>query len=275
MKKRILTVLFLFALLGCMLAGCGGGTSEDGTGSSDDTDTASLKFEEEGLTVTWWIVGWDTYYTSYWSEMKNLQEIQEITGISIEFEVATSYDDYLPMMAAQDYPDIVTGYNYEKYPGRMPAMYEDGVSIDLTAYLDDYMPNFKQILEDYPQLAQDLRLDTGEYTYVSALYDVDDEEDRMASSQYGLMIRQDWLDAVGMDVPTNMEEWYEVLTAFKTQDPNGNGEQDEVPACMASSGWKYFLTAYGIDDDPSIMTDENGDAYVVFGYMTANYKEYL
>ena len=53
-----------------------------------------------------------------------------------------------------------------------------------------------------------------------------------------------------MDIPTNIEEWYETLLAFKKYDPNGNGQQDEEPVCMASSGWKYFLAAYGIDDDP-------------------------
>lgn len=62
-----------------------------------------------------------------------------------------------------------------------------------------------------------------------------------------------------------------VLTAFKKYDPNGNGEQDEKPVVMCSSGWKYFLPAYGIDDDPSI--DENGK--VVYGFITQNYKEYL
>ena len=68
-----------------------------------------------------------------------------------------------------------------------------------------------------------------------------------------------------------MDEWFDVLTAFKKYDPNGNGEQDEKPVVMCSSGWKYFLPAYGIDDDPSI--DENGK--VVYGFITQNYKEYL
>ncbi len=273
MKKRLMAVLLMLGMFALMVAGCGSGSDDLG----EDGDPDAVAFEEEGLTVTWWLVGGsDTYYQTYWTEMKSMKAIQASVGITIEFEVATSYDDYLPMMAARDYADIITGRNLSNYPGRMAAMYEDGVSQNLQTYIDEgYMPNFASIIEEYPQLAQDIRLDGGEYTFVSTFYDIEDEEDRIASSYYGLLVRQDWLDAVGLDVPTNMDEWYEVLTAFKTQDPNGNGEQDEVPACMASSGWKYFLTAYGIDDDPSIMTDENGDPYVVFGYTTDAYKEFL
>ncbi len=274
-KKRLLTVFMLICMLGFMMAGCGS-DSASGDSGGDGADADSAKFEEEGVTVTWWLVGGsEEYYQTYWSEMKSMQAIQEATGITIEFQIATSYDDYLPMMTTEDYADIVTGQNLSLYPGRMAGLYDDGVSIDLTAYLDEYMPNFKQIIEDYPTLAKDIRLDDGEYTFLSTFYDIYDEEDRMASSTNGLTLRQDWLDAVGLDVPTTMDEWYEVLTAFKTQDPNGNGEQDEVPMCMASSGWKYFLTAYGIDDDPSIMTDEDGNSYVVYGYVTDAYKEYL
>lgn len=72
-----------------------------------------------------------------------------------------------------------------------------------------------------------------------------------------------------------MQEWYEVLSLFKSADPNGNGQQDEEPICMASSCWKYFLTAYGIDDDPSVQFDQDDNPVVVYGYMTDAYKEFL
>ena len=48
-------------------------------------------------------------------------------------------------------------------------------------------------------------------------------------------INQDWLDAVDMDIPTSLDELTEVLKAFKTQDPNGNGEQDEIPLMVRCS----------------------------------------
>lgn len=274
MKKRILAAALIVAMAAGMLAGCGGDEGEKSTTKSNSTVE---KWEDEDVTVTWWLMGGsDTYYQTYWKEMKGLQAIQDAVGINIDFQVATSYDAYLPMMAAKNFPDVITGYNLMKYPGRMAAMYDEEVSVDLRPYMEEgLMKNFEAILDKYPDMARDLRLDDGAYTFVSTLYDIHDDNDRIASSEFGLAMRADWLENVGLDVPTNMDEWYKVLTAFKTQDPNGNGERDEIPACMASSGWKYFLTAYGIDDDPSIQKSEDGSEKVIYGYMSPEYKEYL
>lgn len=262
MKKRIIALL-IFAVLACLVfAGC---KKKSGGGDSD------VEAWDKNVTVSWWMVGGtDTYYTYYWKEMKSLQEIQKRTNITIDFQMAINYDAYLPMMTAKTYPDIITAKNLERYTGRMAGMHDDGVSLELNGYMDEYMPNFKALLEEYPDLGRDIRLDGGVYTYLSTFYDVNDEMQRALTSEYGLVIRQDWLDSVGEDVPEDMEDWYRVLKAFKQQDPNGNGDADEEPYIACSSGWKYFLPAYGIDDDPSIM-----DGKVVFGYMTDNYKEYL
>lgn len=266
-------MVVILSLFGVLLAGCQKQQTE-GLGVKGDPN--AKKWEEEGVTVTWWLMGGnDSHSEKYWTEMKSFQAIEASVGIDIEFQIATSYDAYLPMMAASDYPDVITGYNSEKYPGSLYAMHEEGVSVDLRDYMDEYMPNFKRIIEEYPDLARDIRSDSGAYTYVSTFYDIYDQEDRIAASIFGLALRKDWLEGVGLDVPTNMKEWYEVLKAFKTQDPNGNGQNDEVPMCMASSGWKYFLPAYGIDDDPSIVKDEKGNEKVIYGYMSEQYKEYL
>ena len=273
MKKKLLAILLAAMACAVIFTGCtsGGGSegdSSDGSGSS----TGITKYKEDGVTLTWWIVGGhEEYYQHYFAEMKGLQKIQEETGISIEFQVQTNEDNYLPMMTAATYPDIVTAKNMEMFPGRLDQLYLDGVSVALDDYIEEYMPHFKQILIDYPTIAKDLQISTGEYTFASTLYDIENEDDRAATSVYGLAIRQDWLDAVGQEIPTNIAEWFDVLMAFKGMDPNANGETDEVPICMASSGWKYFLVAYGIGDDPIL--DENGNVF--YGYATPQYKDFL
>lgn len=37
------------------------------------------------------------------------------------------------------------------------------------------------------------------------------------------------LDKLGLEQPDNVDELYDVLVAFRDQDPNGNGKADEVP----------------------------------------------
>ena len=42
----------------------------------------------------------------------------------------------------------------------------------------------------------------------------------------GLVIRKDWLDKLGLEVPTTLDELKEVLRAFTFNDPDGNGRND-------------------------------------------------
>lgn len=42
----------------------------------------------------------------------------------------------------------------------------------------------------------------------------------------GLLIRQDWLDNLGLSMPTTLDELYDVLYAFTYNDPDGNGKND-------------------------------------------------
>jgi putative aldouronate transport system substrate-binding protein len=51
-------------------------------------------------------------------------------------------------------------------------------------------------------------------------------------------INQDWLTKLNLRMPTTTEELYQVLKAFKTGDPNGNGRADEIPA--TSFAWNDF-----------------------------------
>ncbi len=287
MRKRVLALSLATVMAASVFGGCGKQANTDAdkatAGTKEGTEagtTAEASTEEvsklekwpEPVTLTWYVRGKeDEFYQHLWNDMESIKKIQEATNITIEFEVATNDDSYTPMMTGGTYPDIITAKNMERYPGRLSAMLKDGISIKVNDLIDEYMPNFKKILEENPTIAKDLKLDTGEYTFFSQLYDTTDEADRQAKSSYGLGIRKDWLDAVGKEVPTTIDEWYDVLKAFKTQDPNGNGQQDEEPMCMASSGWKYFMAAYGITTDPTI----GEDGKVVYGYATEQYKKYL
>jgi putative aldouronate transport system substrate-binding protein len=58
-----------------------------------------------------------------------------------------------------------------------------------------------------------------------------------------MYINQDWLDAVGMQSPTNTTELLEVLKAFRDKDPNGNGKSDEIPM-YRSNVWNYVINAF-------------------------------
>jgi putative aldouronate transport system substrate-binding protein len=44
-----------------------------------------------------------------------------------------------------------------------------------------------------------------------------------------IYMNQVWLDTLGLEKPTTLDEFYNVLVAFRDEDPNGNGIADEIP----------------------------------------------
>ena len=65
---------------------------------------------------------------------------------------------------------------------------------------------------------------------VSLLYSVKRENwgyNAVTSNQYGMKIRQDWLDRLNLPMPTTLDEFYDALVAFRENDMNGNGVKDE------------------------------------------------
>ncbi|UUZ94007.1 hypothetical protein LJK87_04975 [Paenibacillus sp. P25] len=62
------------------------------------------------------------------------------------------------------------------------------------------------------------------------------------------MIRQDWLDKLGLQMPKTQEDYVKVLEAFRDKDPNGNGQKDEIPTGgRQEARWMDHLFAmYGV-----------------------------
>ena len=63
-----------------------------------------------------------------------------------------------------------------------------------------------------------------------------------------------WLDELGLEMPTTVEQYHDVLVAFKTQDPNGNGKADEIPLSFINNWWcadigDLFAALGGIADN--------------------------
>lgn len=65
----------------------------------------------------------------------------------------------------------------------------------------------------------------------------------------GIFIRTDWLDAVGMSMPTSWEELYEVSHAFTYDDPDGNGIDDTFGLTGDGMGTlRYFFSSTGVSN---------------------------
>jgi len=150
---------------------------------------------------------------------------EERTGCKIEWknvDEAAVKEQFNLMLASGDYPDLIN-YTWNSVEGGASSFVDDGVIVPISDYYE-YMPNFKKFVDENPEIMAQFTDEKGRICFAPCLRA--DDELRVF---VGPIIREDWLDKLGLEMPTNTDELYEVLKAFKTQDPNGNGKADEIP----------------------------------------------
>lgn len=283
MKKRVIALLLAASMMSVSMIGCGGNgsvsdntdTHAQQTGNRNDSQSgaktetageADSNFNEEGypivneeitLKVMLAIRDKDTMIAP--EEMPAVQRLDELTGIKTEWEVVKGADWTTKlnlMFASGEYPDVIIA------PNGIVDDEEYGVSqqllIPLDALIDQYMPVYNERVnaeDDDPTVS--LVASDGQTYSVGYLVG------QNINTENHFFINQTWLDALNLETPTDMESLTEVLRAFKTGDPNGNGEADEVPLEMGLDigyyGIRYMLPLFGIPCDPGkwIYIDDN------------------
>ena len=121
-------------------------------------------------------------------------------------------------LAAGKIADVSLHAFFPANAAQFPGLFED-LSKDL-----DKMPNVKQFFKEKPD-AQKLTTDPEGHMYALP----SSRGKSYSGSGQNMMINKAWLDKLGLQVPTTWDELENVLKAFKTQDPNGNGQADEIP----------------------------------------------
>ncbi len=142
--------------------------------------------------------------------------INENSPVEIEFVPVTRNECtalYTAMLAAGNAPDIISDYSVEAF--------ERFVIDESLMKLDDLIAEHGQnILANVPKEV----LDWGVYN--GATYAIPRTRDEISVPNWMTWIRQDWLDNLGLSMPTNFDELFEVMRAFTEDDPDGNGEKD-------------------------------------------------
>jgi putative aldouronate transport system substrate-binding protein len=138
----------------------------------------------------------------------------------------TENDDLAKLLAAGDAPDIICSYNENNM---IQDFSSKGVIHDLAPYLDamkDELPNLFAFLDIENGNLIWRNKDPGTGTVYSIM------GRRMFVAKTATWIRKDWLDALGLPLPTTTDSYVEALRAFKQQDPGGVGQTNVIPLTM-------------------------------------------
>ena len=296
MKKRFqkTAAIVLAVSMAVSLAACGKQAEETGnagsaantenTGSADtqaSSGTDSVEVNETGypitseeITVT--AAGPMPSGCEDWSQLAVIDEYANRLGIRLDCDFyETDWETQLTLKVAGDeLPDMLIGCSMNV--SDVNEWGGEGYFLDLSQYMD-LMPNLKAYFDQYPELEAYCTTSDG-HIYGLPKLKVD-MTDRLTRS----FINKQWLDNLGLSMPTSIDEYYEVLVAFKEQDANGNGDpDDEIPLLFTSDSGGYtalektLLDAYGIfTTDPNYVLQADESGKVELANINDTYKEYL
>ncbi|AWB45502.1 sugar ABC transporter substrate-binding protein [Paenibacillus sp. CAA11] len=205
MKKTLSGVLAGVMLMATLLAGCGGDKEGKSSADAKDYDLNST------VELTWLNI----LHTASPPTDVIKSKIEEYTKSKITFNWvpdASKEERITTSLASGQLADIVTLTMMTNSSVR--SSLKSGLFWDVGPYLDEF-ENLKKIP---PQIREAASIE-------GVLYGVPFQKN-MARS--GFVIRQDWLDKLGLKVPTTLDELYEVARAFTEDDPDGNGKNDTV-----------------------------------------------
>jgi putative aldouronate transport system substrate-binding protein len=205
-----------------------------------------------------------------WNEMPMFQEYEELSGVKVEFEMIPQSDMKEKtnlMLASADYPDIAF---IPGLAGKISEAAADGVVLPLNDLIDEWAPNIQKMFQEQEGTEAACTYPDGNI-YGFMAFGNTSHHLRTFSQNY---INIKWLENLGLDMPVTLDEFYNVLKAFKEQDPNGNGIKDEIPMAWwtAANGdinqWIWNFGPWGVVDE--IMIE---DGVARWGFTDEGFKE--
>ncbi|WP_206098565.1 extracellular solute-binding protein [Paenibacillus montanisoli] len=275
MKKSILVSLMLVLISSIVLTACGGANNKENAGSESaaGTNTEGNAAEAAGPVDIGFFAPQgkapleDNEYTKL---------VEEKFNVKIKWDVAPTdalVDRRQLLLASGDYPEVFLEGKFTT--GDLMTYGKQGVLIPLNDLIDKYAPNLKAMMEKKPYMKEAMTAPDGNIYGIPRL-----NECYHCTHSQKYWMNKEWLDKLGLAVPTTTDELYNVLKAFKTKDPNGNGKADEIPLTGAPDKyvWNGNIDAFLMN---SFIYNDNGkyltvtDGKVDFAANKPEWKEGL
>lgn len=279
MRKRKLEKRILMGVLAAALTVSGAGC---GKSSGNPKEPAGIQ-EEENFNSTGYPIVKEPIELNVliavgpmsgdFNKMQVFKDLEAKTNIKVNFEQVppNAWGERKNLaLASQNMPDVIIGGIGGMSDSEVIKYSNQGILVPINSYIDEYAPNFKKLLTEKPDLDAVIRNQEGNI-YGLPFYN----EQEMERIPDNLFINKTWLDKLGLEIPTTTEEFYQVLKAFKTQDPNGNGKADEIPftyrANQRLTGDASLFGSFGVLDNLEHLMIKDGK--LLFSPTEEGYKE--
>jgi len=140
------------------------------------------------------------------------------------------------MLASGDIPDIIFG---AVNPSQLLLYGSQGLFLPLNDLIPENGPRATKLMEVQPVVRDVITAPDGTIYAMPGF-----GECYHCTMNQKLWLYKPWLDKLGLEIPTTTDEFEAVLRAFKEQDPNGNGQADEIPLSGAIGDANTRLPSY-------------------------------
>mgnify|MGYP005786417877 CR=1 FL=1 len=277
-NKKMLAALLAAILAATALAGCGGGSEESSEGvtsstastADSGTDSGSGYTSSTGIPISApgeYPIVEETYnmdvFISHNTDVLDLETnsatlaMEELTNVHLDMTVATgdSYTEKLNLLLnSGDYPGVIMSAGFSNADLVKYGTTEQ-IFIPLNDLIDTHCVTIQERWAEHPSWQTDMTTPDGN---IYGIPSADSAIVGHGAVGYKLWINTTWLDTLGLDMPETTDEFKEVLTAFKNNDPNGNGQADEIPLTGATGTWAAdpylnLLNAFGYYNENLLM----------------------
>ena len=180
---------------------------------------------------------------------------EQKTGIKLEWQIAppaSIAEQRRLSIAGGDLPDFYINTQFTKNDEVLYG--KEGVFIPLNNLIDTYGYWMKDMFNT--ELPGSRAMITAPDGNIYGLPEASDAIHIVYPEK--LMINTEWLKKLNLAVPVTTDDFYNVMTAFKTRDPNGNGRADEIPHISANNLMPYFVNSFiQMDGSGFLVTADN------------------
>jgi putative aldouronate transport system substrate-binding protein len=285
--KKLLALIMASTMAMSLLAGCGQKevskeisqaeqpqTSEQSQKPSDAAaDDGKITFPlEEPIEITVYCCTGDSAFkledTAIFKHMEEMTNVKlKVTNVNL-----TENDEKRNVLLnSGDYPDVFIKGGMS--PDELFEYGSEGIFVALDDYLRENAPNYCAIIDERDAWAEVTSIDG----HIYSTYEI--SEANVGNTPH-MWINQQWLDNLGLDMPSNSEQFYEVLKAFKEQDADGDGDpNNEIPWISSSdiTPVEDILPYFGFNMqgwwDPYCVSEDSES--IEFFPVTERYKEAL
>ncbi|WP_026297154.1 extracellular solute-binding protein [Paenibacillus daejeonensis] len=256
-RRKLMNAPLALLVSAALVAGC----SDNGGGGSTSGTDGEQSVKKQDITVSIYDRGnisqdEGTIENNRWTKWINENGPSNVKFVAIPR--TNSSEKINVLFASGSAPDLL----FEYAPTNRNPLYDQKQLMPIDELIEEHSVGYKKLLEENPLLRKAGTKSDGKLYEFGRI--------NWVEPQRGILIRVDWLEKLGLEIPKTTDDLYTVAKAFAEQDPDGNGQKDTYGVSISGRGEITMKQIFGastkwvVQDDELVIDWDRRQAYFSF-----------